>query len=139
MYFEKITKDSKKQADILYTLLLKREFNISHVQKISKNKHINFIKNHPYRAWYLIKDDSGEYLGSVYLTRNNSIGINLINYLQATVIDIMKFIQDNYQPLKELPSSRPSYFYVNVSPKNKRLIKILKSLKKIHIQETYKI
>ena len=45
----------------------------------SFEEHKEFVRNHPYRGWWLIIDsiDSLKVLGSVYLNSDNSIGLNI--------------------------------------------------------------
>ncbi len=65
-------------ADFLYRLLQHRpkEANISHVKMPTWERHIDFIKSDPYRAWYVIHD-LGDDRGSVYLTGKDEVGIFL--------------------------------------------------------------
>jgi RimJ/RimL family protein N-acetyltransferase len=61
---------------VLYELLDERtaEQSISHKEMPSYDKHLVFVASKPYRAWYLIRTYEG-CAGSVYLTRQNEIGI----------------------------------------------------------------
>lgn len=67
--------------DVLYELLKEREpnINISHKSLPSLEQHKAFIKDEPYLEWFLIKaeieEKKHEYVGSIYITRNNEIGL----------------------------------------------------------------
>ena len=55
-----------EQNKILYDLLLRRTFRISHQLMPNFDDHVNFILEHPYRSWFLLKDKD-LYLGSFYI------------------------------------------------------------------------
>jgi len=57
LFFDKVT-PSSNQIDDLYTLLQKRAFSISHLEKPSLSEHFNFVLNNPYLAWYLVHKDN---------------------------------------------------------------------------------
>lgn len=61
----------------LYGLLLERpkEANISHKVMPWFPEHVRFVDSKPYSAWYLIVTNKGERVGSIYLTRQNEVGI----------------------------------------------------------------
>lgn len=63
---------------LLWTLLLERDewMNISHKEMPTWEQHVAFVDNPPYEAWYFITRDM-EIVGSVYLTKQNEIGIHL--------------------------------------------------------------
>lgn len=63
-------------ATYLYALLLERDesINISHKAMPSVDKHLAFVRSHPYREWYLIIDDPGV-VGAIYLSKQNEVGI----------------------------------------------------------------
>ena len=126
------------QIELLYTLLFKRKHNISHSCTTSFEEHTEFVKNHPYRAWYLIKN-SDEYIGTIYLLDSNCIGINIVKLASLAVPLAIDFIFDNYQPSPEIKSIRPSDFYINVSPNNTALLVELESIGASKIQETFSL
>ena len=73
-----IDKKNKNHKDILFDILNKRSFNISHEKEISYNEHLLFVNNHPYRKWFLISEGN-KFIGTIYLTFENEVGINLID------------------------------------------------------------
>ena len=77
-FFERVT-STDEQIKILYDLLNARSYVISHRSLPSFETHRDFVKNHPYQDWFLISDESN-YLGSFYLKKDNSIGLNLTDY-----------------------------------------------------------
>ena len=133
--FKKII-GNQEQIDILYELLKKREHNISHKIIPSIKQHAKFVINHPYRAWYLIKSNE-QYLGSVYIQKNNCVGISILINQKRVLSESLDFIFKKYKPLKEIKSIRPPYFYINVPPSNKKLISHLKYFGGIKVQVTY--
>lgn len=133
--FEKIT-GAKEQIVVLYDLLDKRKHNISHQSIPSFEDHAEFTKNHPYRAWYLVKSDD-LYIGSIYVAKNNSIGISVISNEKQTLAVALNFIFNKYKPLKEIKSLRPPDFYINVPASNKRLAGFLEKFGAIKIQTSY--
>ena len=89
--FKKIT-GTNSQILILFSLLDKRKYNISHENMPSLENHRNFVINNPYRAWYLVKKSKIN-IGSFYIKFDNSIGINLKGYSFDIITEIIKFIK----------------------------------------------
>lgn len=137
-YKFELVKGSKNQINILYELLEKRAHKISHFVMPSFKVHQKFIKYHPYRKWFLIKFDK-EYVGSLYIKDDNSIGLNLQKNENYLVKSCLKFIKKNFKPKPSIPSMVPEYFFVNVSASNNELIKILKKRSLKQIQISFKI
>jgi hypothetical protein len=129
---------SKKQIMTLYEMLKCRNHNISHIKTPTYAQHKQFVINNPYRAWFLISNNSG-YIGSFYIQKNNSVSISLIRNNTALLNEIFSFIILNYKPLKEVKSIRPPYFYINLAPTNKYLISYLKLRSFKHLQCSFKI
>ena len=126
------------QVDILYKLLLAREHTISHRSIPDLKNHVDFVKNHPYRAWYIVKRN-GDVLGSFYLHPNNFLGINLLQPELGLVRDIVNFVVEQFRPLPEIKSTKPEYFHINVSSEDKLMLSLLKQLGLAEIQVTHKI
>ena len=133
--FEKII-GNNAQNIVLYQLLKKRKYNISHNSIPNKKGHNNFVINHPYKAWYLIKENS-EYIGSVYISKNNCIGISLLIYKPPFLLQTLNFVFKNHKPLRAIKSVRPPNFYINISPENKKMKYELEALGAEKIQITY--
>jgi hypothetical protein len=120
LLFELI-KGEKHQIDVLYALLKKRIHTISHRTIPNYEEHVNFVNNNPYRLWFLLRDGE-EYIGSVYLTEQNSVGIDVLDLRFAEYLShIIDKIKNEYKPLDELKSVRPGHFSINVSPSNHQL------------------
>ena len=64
----------------LYDLLKERnpQANISHKKMPSYAQHIKFVNSRPYTKWYII-EKGNEMVGSVYLSKQNEIGIFIKN------------------------------------------------------------
>ena len=133
---EKIIGD-ESQIKILFQLLKNRKHNISNTSLPTINSHVKFVKNHPYRAWYLIKSN-GNYIGSTYVMENNCIGISLILDV-SNFPKIIELILKKHKPLKEIKSVRPSNFYINIAPNNKKIESQLNKLGAKKIQSTYSL
>ena len=54
--FLDIDKDSEIHISELFQILKKRKFNISHEDLPDFNNHRNFVLNHPYRLWKIVKN-----------------------------------------------------------------------------------
>ena len=131
-----IDKYDKQHLEATYHILSKREFHISHKSLPTFSQHINFVKNHPYRVWYLIKD-ANSFLGTSYLGEDNSVGITLLSGLQSDYEIVINTMLTMHKPFHPIQSLRSSYFHFNIHPKNTSLINAVKALGFSHIQNTY--
>ena len=82
------------------------------------------MERHPYRYWLLVEFD-GRYVGTLYVSYLNSIGVFLIDEVVDLLPEVIKFTKKNYRPLSEIPSKRQKEFTINISPENTRFIDIL--------------
>jgi len=133
--FVKVQKN-KEHVDVLYNLLKNRNHTISHQTLPNYSQHEKFVKNHPYRVWFLIEDD-GQFIGSVYILKNNSIGIPNIENAQKNVKLAIEYIMKKYKPLAAIPSVRSPHFTINVAPDNVELKKAVEAMNTKMIQVTY--
>ena len=123
----------EKDVQFLYNLLDERKpvTYISHKKMPTYEEHVNFVKSSPYSKWYIIEVD-GERAGSIYLTKQNEIGIFLNEGLQE------KGIGSN--ALNVLIGKNPDLRYLaNINPENKKSIKFFKKLGFTLIQYTYEL
>ena len=134
--FEKVV-GNKKQIFILFQFLENREHNISNIKLPTYNSHIKFVKNHPYRAWFLIKSKE-IYIGSIYVMDSNCISIFLIDY-SLCLSQIIEKICKKYKPLKEIKSVRPANFYINIATNNTKFESQMNKIGAIKIQSTYSL
>ena len=121
---------------ILFVILAKKKFNISHICLPTYHQHKKFVENHPYRFWYLIKNEQ-KYIGAIYVTFENVIGINTIISSKELYINAIKALINSHKPLEEIKSVRNKFFVINVNPKNKILIEAINIIGLCHIQNTY--
>ncbi len=119
--------DQYNHIDILYDLLLKRKYPISHRVSISKKEHAAFCQSYPYLCWYVVFIDKKP-MGSFYLTDKNSIGINLKDEYVRHADKILQFVTQTFLPLPAIPSVRPGHFYCNLNPENHDLINAVKEM-----------
>ena len=134
----KIKKVEVSDADLLYELLSKRSYSISHKVLPTKIEHIKFINSKPYRFWAIIFDNDN-LIGSFYIQNDNSIGVNLRKVNKEIVQYLLQFISINIKPREAIKSKIPDYFFINVPYDNIKLKKILSDLKFKPIQVSYKI
>jgi len=123
----------KSDSNFLYELLKQRDpkANISHKKMPSFKQHENFIRSKPYSKWYIIQNSKND-VGSIYLSKNNEIGIFLIKKNQNKGIGV--------NALKLLIEKNPKVRYLaNVNPKNKKSIDFFKKNGFKLIQHTYEL
>ena len=135
--FEKIL-GTLEQSETLYQMLLERDHNISHSVVPGFETHYEFVKNHPYRDWFLVKEDK-KCIGTLYLKYDNSIGLNLREINCNLVKMCIEFVELNFQPATSQPSMIPDYFYINVAVTNEKLIDVAGSIKLSPLQLSFKI
>jgi len=116
------------QIQLLYQQLIERTFSISHFALPSYETHQEFVFNHPYRAWFIIKHKD-IILGNVYIQYDNSIGLNCYDQITETQIkSILDLVSSKLQPLDPIPSVRVGKFFLNVAISNIDLQNKLKNL-----------
>jgi len=127
-------------ADIndLYTILKKRKHSISHAEMPEYNQHAEFVSNHPYQKWWIVRKEN-ELMGSVYITNENAVGINLSFDNTDFFKEIISWVTSENTPLPPIPSVRPSFFYINVAPTNDSLINAIDQMNGEVTQVSYKI
>ena len=127
--FTRVIKNKKEHIDILFNLLNLRKYRISSVKKITLFEHRRFVKSNPYRSWYIIYLNEKNLIGTVYVTKNNMIGINLIKNINSeNIFTIINFIKKHHRPLKEIKSVRSGSFGINTAKSNHHLQRCLKDL-----------
>jgi len=106
----------KTDCLFLYELLKERDsnVNISHKKMPIYDEHVKFVMSKPYSKWYIIQKDS-QSIGSIYLSKQNEIGIFLIKNMQGRKIGQIA--------LEMLMKKHPKHRYLaNINPKNKKSI-----------------
>jgi len=115
---------------VLYALLRERQphVSISHREMPTFDEHERFVRSRPYAHWYLIEVED-KYIGAIYLTHNDEIGIHIFGGSQdkghghAAVALLMKA-----HPRKR--------YLANINPANKRARSFLESIGFHALQET---
>lgn len=96
----------------LYNLLKERNpnMNISHKKMPTYSEHVKFVKSKPYTKWNIIEYGKQK-IGTIYLSKNNEIGIFLKKQFQGKNVgqESLEFF------MKMNPRKR---YLANVSPKN---------------------
>ena len=129
-----ILKEVKKSdCPFLYELLSERKshVNISHKKTPAYAKHVKFVMSKPYSKWYVIYHTT-EKIGSVYLTKQDEIGIhfkeqNMNNKIRSKVLNMI--IKKNLR----------NRYLININPRNTSLRNFLKNEGFELIQHTYEI
>ena len=137
IYLEEFEKGNKIHIDDLFFLIQNKKNNISNISPPSKNDHNEFSLNHPYRFWFVIYANKKLY-GSIYITNENSIGINFLDIRGKWNKEIIQHIIQNITPMPAKPSLVQSSFYCNVPPDDKELIELLKQIGAKVSQVSYK-
>lgn len=128
---------TKDQINILYYQLEKRLHNISHKVFPSFKEHKYFVKNNPYRAWFIIKNKF-KIIGNIYVQFDNSIGLNLEENINSNEIQkVLSLFCSKLSPLKSKSSSRGDKYFINLPSSNISLQKKLNSIKCKEIQRSY--
>ena len=129
----KLKSVKKSDCEFLYDLLKERHpsANISHKKMPSFLQHVKFVLSKPYSKWYVIEVSTNN-VGSVYLSKNDEIGIFIKNDshrkgIASQTINLL---------MKKHPRSR---YLANVNPKNKKSIKFFKNHEFNLIQYTYEL
>lgn len=140
LYFSKVQLE-EEAVDILWALLQEREphQNISHREMPDYEEHAAFVADHPYRAWYLIKNGPVA-VGSVYLTRRNEIGIFIFNKYQGQGYGswaLASLIRRWQSSLKVSKASMHYAFFANIAPDNALSRVFFERAGFRHIQNTY--
>ena len=131
----KINLKSVNETDheFLYDLLKNRNpnINISHKKIPTFKEHIKFVNSKPYSKWYIIKQNN-EKVGSIYLSKQNEIGLFLQNNVQGKNIgtEALKLI------IMKNPKKR---ILANINPKNKKSIKFFEKNGFKLIQYTFEL
>ena len=115
-----LRKVSEKDNKFLYNLLKERDSNvsISHKKMPTYSEHIKFVASKPYFRWYIIEYDNKK-SGSIYLSKNNEIGLFLKKEFYGKDIGCQSLILFmNVNPKKR--------YLANVNPKNKRSLEFFK-------------
>lgn len=136
--FEVLTGDDS-QIKILYDFLSKRNHKISHTKMPSYDQHSDFVKNHPYLSWHLVKVGE-DYIGSFYITDQNTIGINILDaWVSNSFPSVIDQIKSKFRPLPAVKSVRSEFFSINVAPSNAELVDALERHGCVLAQLTYVI
>lgn len=133
--FVKITKKNE-HITYLYEYLKEREFNVSNTKLPSFDEHRNFVLNHPYRVWLLIKVSSN-LVGNVYLHQDNTIGLHLHKNYSKFIPIVLEKLFSEWEPLPEIKSVRNSKFLINVASADENTGTILEEFGARKIQTTY--
>ena len=122
---------TNSDIEFLFDLLKERDpsTNISHKKMPAYDEHVKFVRSKPYSKWYIIFK-SKQKVGSIYLSKNNEIGIFLSKKFQGK--NIGDFALNDL--IKKNPRER---FLANVNPKNKKSIQFFKNNKFKLIQYTF--
>ena len=131
-------KSTKEHIKLTYEFLLHRKSSISHKVIPSLEEHKKFVSNHPYRCWFFIEVNNKK-KGTIYIHKDNSIGLYLTDINANLIYDIFKTIKDNFDPLPGIKSIRNENFIINIPYDDIKLEKAIKSIGSEPIQKTFLI
>ena len=134
----KVNKKKIYHIRILFILLAKRKYKISHKECPSYLEHKEFVINYPYRSWYLIKK-TNQFVGSAYITYENFIGINSNKMELDDYENTLKSLLILHDPLEPIKSLRNTSFSINVPPRNEILLECMRKMGAEHIQSSFVI
>jgi RimJ/RimL family protein N-acetyltransferase len=128
--------DHPGAVKILHDLLRERHgdraVNISHRDMPTWREHVAFVEGKPYAAWFIVLADKDEVAGSVYLSKQDEIGVFIFKAFQDRGL--------GPEALKELMEQMPRRRYLaNLNPANDRSKAMFERLGFRHVQETYEL
>ena len=133
-------KNNKELLEKSYLLFSKRKKNtrISSKEKLVYENHCNFVRNHPYRLWYLI-ESKNLLIGSIYAKFDNTLAINFLNFNIENFKNILNLFLNVVKPLPSIESIRPDNFIMNISTNNRCYKRALEQNGFKRIQETFSL
>ena len=122
---------TNSDVKFLFDLLKERDprVNISHKKMPTYSQHTKFINSKPYSKWYIILK-SKQKIGSIYLSKNDEIGIFLSKKFQGKNVG-------NFALNELMKKNTRKRFLANVNPKNKKSIQFFKNNNFKLIQYTF--
>jgi len=121
----------KIDYEFLFKLLQDRKPNvsISHKKMPTYLQHVEFIESKPYEKWYIVLLDEKN-IGSTYLSKNDEIGISLIEEMKGKGMGgrILELI------IEKNPRNR---YLANINPNNSRSVRFFEKNGFKLIQHTF--
>ena len=108
---------TNSDIEFLFELLKERTptQNISHQTIPTYQEHEEFVKSKGYEKWYIIYNEMHGSVGTIYLTKNNEIGLFVKTGFQKHGY--------GQQALKLLMAENPrDYYLANINPQNEKSI-----------------
>lgn len=117
---------------LLYDLLKERapEQSISHMEMPSLDQHWDFVRNHPYAAWYEVRLDDF-IVGAIYLTKQKEIGISIFRDYQHKGYGA--------RAVRMLMEMHKGPFLANINPANEASAHMFRKIGFGLIQHTYRL
>lgn len=113
--------DEPEAARLLYALLYERPKKawISHNGMPTEAEHAFFVSGHPFRFWYLIKEQ-GEYVGAIEATDRNEIGVHVFQkyWRRGYGSRALKLFLDTHEPLMGVKAVRNGNWVANIGVEN---------------------
>ncbi|MBO6675199.1 MAG: hypothetical protein JJ908_00320 [Rhizobiales bacterium] len=135
-----LVEDVPGATRILYDLLQVRssEARISSHHVPTFEEHEQFVRGHPYRAWFLVR--AGEnWAGSLYLGKDNAVGLHLEKFDADLCRFLLSRVVETIPPLPPIPSVRSKHFIVNITPSNTDFADVLTSVGASVVQTTFRL
>jgi hypothetical protein len=129
-------KNTEEHFKLLYKSLKERVYSVSHKVVPKYSDHIRFVKNNPYRKWFIIFLNKG-FIGSFYLTFDNGIGLNIDGADNNINKLVLNYILLNFKPLDPVKSVRPDCFYINIPITNYKIEETVVEIGGVLTQKSY--
>ena len=127
----------EKQILKLFNSLESRSHFISHKEMPEYSSHEEFVRNNPYRVWYMVNLNN-TFVADLYVQNDNSIGLNNFENLEInTIHEVLEKLFIEISPLQAIPSKRFGKFFFRISSSNLILQKKIESLGYFSSEYTY--
>lgn len=126
---------------VLYELLRDRpaESRISHKFMPRLREHAKFVRSHPYRFWYLIRNDNRKFVGDIHVTWLNEIGVFIHSTYRGAGYgsEALQLFMKRHKPMPAIPAKRVARWLANIAPDNVIGKEFFKGHGFSQVQETY--
>lgn len=125
---------------VLYALLAERpkDHGISHQEMPEFKDHERFVREHPFRYWYLLKSN-GFVIGAIECLPTNEFGVHIFEAFQGKGYgkQALALFMATHEPLPGIPAVRNGHWLANVATANTRARGFFEGQGFHKIQETF--
>lgn len=104
-------------------------------------EHRAFVFSRPYRCWYIVQNGTGLWVGAVYATDRNEVGVAILREFQRQgyARAALEALMAEHGPLPAIPVKRSGRYLANVAPNNEPSHALFHALGGRVIQHTYEL